>query len=492
MKILNVKINQFRGLKNVNIDINEMLNFIVSDNNVGKTRILEAINQFYVGKEDGDIEITYELSEVDKNNIIEAIKEIDEINDNYLTIHYINKKYMYDNIDMKKAISNNLMGDIIYIPAVSSHENEIDISKTTTSISKTISKFLAKNESLEKKLEKLNNDLKEYIHELKTSSQVNFKKLNEKIMFSNIHIEISNKNFENSQILKNNLELKAIEDGEEKSISQLGTGVQRNIVNSILKSGIDDDNFSIVLYDEPETFLNVKLQRSLMKEINKNKQNTQYVIATHSPDIIYRNEKIFSSIIKLKKIEENNVEVYQYDEEKYKKLIFETNSILKDIDESYKYILSEKINETILAWWDRNRVNALFEDKILLVEGPTEEIFIDLVCKESNIVYISTAGGKFSIPYLNILFNMVFGVEIICIFDKDNEKNVNHMVINRYISENIKKNLCFYQEFENELDYTIEQERRKPQIFLEKYFNNQIDKQKIENLKNKIIEIYNR
>ena len=87
---------------------------------------------------------------------------------------------------------------------------------------------------------------------------------------------------------------------------------------------------------------------------------------------------------------------------------------------------------------------------------------------------------------------MVFGVEIICIFDKDNEKNVNHMVINRYISENIKKNLCFYQEFENELDYTIEQERRKPQIFLEKYFNNQIDKQKIENLKNKIIEIYNR
>ena len=72
MKILNVKINQFRGLKNVNIDINEMLNFIVSDNNVGKTRLLEAINQFYVGKEDGDIEITYELSEVDKNNITQV------------------------------------------------------------------------------------------------------------------------------------------------------------------------------------------------------------------------------------------------------------------------------------------------------------------------------------------------------------------------------------------------------------------------------------
>ena len=50
MKITNIKINNFRGVKNVSIDIYEMLNFIVSDNNVGKTRILEAINQFYIVK----------------------------------------------------------------------------------------------------------------------------------------------------------------------------------------------------------------------------------------------------------------------------------------------------------------------------------------------------------------------------------------------------------------------------------------------------------
>lgn len=301
IKIFSIKINSFRDIKDATININEMVNFIVSDNNVGKTRVLEAINQFYIGKEEADIEITYLLNNTDKQEVSEKVNEIEKINEDLFTIHYINKKYMYNhNIDMKKAIASNMFGEIIYIPAVSNHENEIDISKTTTNISKTISKLLAKNESLDERLDKLNQDLKEYIKELKTASQYNFQKLNNDIVFSDVHIEISNKSFETAQILKNNLELKAIENGEEKAISQLGTGVQRNIVNSILKSGIDNKKFTVILYDEPETFLNVKLQRALMEEINKNKINTQYIISTHYPDIIYRNEKNFLKYNKAK------------------------------------------------------------------------------------------------------------------------------------------------------------------------------------------------
>lgn len=150
MKITNIKINDFRGIKNVSTDIYEMLNFIVSDNNVGKTRILEAINQFYIGKEEADIEITYSLTDNDKEQIIESIDEIDNIIKDSFIVHYINKKYIYNNIDMKKAISNNLFGEIIYILAISNHENEVYISKTTTNISKAISKLLAKKISKQK------------------------------------------------------------------------------------------------------------------------------------------------------------------------------------------------------------------------------------------------------------------------------------------------------------------------------------------------------
>jgi len=492
MKITNIKINKFRGIENVSIDIHEMLNFIVSDNNVGKTRILEAINQFYVGKEEADIEITYFLDNTDKDKIVETVNEIDSIIDDTIVIHYNNKKYYYnDNIDMKKAISSSIFGEVIYIPAVSNHENEIDISKTTTNISKAISKLLAKNDNLDKKLEKLNEDLNSYVDELKNSSEANFEKLNRDIMFSNIKIELSNKKFETSQILKNNMELKAIENGEEKAISQLGTGVQRNIVNSILKYGIDNEKYTIVLYDEPETFLNVKLQRTLINEINKNKKNTQYIISTHSPDIIYRSKNIFMSIIKLKKVDDNNVQIFQYNDEQYKEYIEKANLELKSKNKDYQYILRKDINKSILAWWDRNRVNALFEDKILIIEGATEEIFIDLVCDDRNIVYISSVGGKFSIPYLYILFNKIFGIEIICVCDKDNENNENHRVINEYISENINKSLFFDNEFEDELNYKIDDNRRKPQIFLEKYFDENISEQDLENMNRKIISLYN-
>lgn len=39
MKIFSIKINSFRDIKDATININEMVNFIVSDNNVGKTRV---------------------------------------------------------------------------------------------------------------------------------------------------------------------------------------------------------------------------------------------------------------------------------------------------------------------------------------------------------------------------------------------------------------------------------------------------------------------
>jgi|GEM_PF-4281842 len=212
------------------------------------------------------------------------------------------------------------------------------------------------------------------------------------------------------------------------------------------------------------------------------------MLSTHSPDIIYRSDKIFSSIIKLKRTEKDNIKVYQYTDKEYRKEIGATNELLQNIDKNYEYILKENINETILAWWDINRINALFEDKILLIEGPTEEIFIDLICKDNSIVYISMVGGKFSIPYLTVLFNKIFGIEVICVCDKDDEKNLNHKVINEYIT----KNIFLSKEFEDELNYKVDNSRRKPQILLEKYFNNEIAQENIQELKDKIINIYNK
>ena len=488
MKLEKIFIGNFRGIKNVEICFNEMVEFLVSNNNVGKTRILECINQFYHCTEYMSVRFTYKITKEDENEIKNNIKELKQENlDELFEVTLENKEYLYKNIKVKKLIDSKVLGDIIYIPAVSDHNNETDISKTSTSLSKMISKVLTKNESLTQQLKDLNQKLSEYIELIKNESKENLEKLDKEVLFDNIRLESVDKKFDNSQILKNNLQLKVLEDKNEKSINELGTGVQRSIVNSILKYGLDSEKYVLMLYDEPETFLNVGLQRNLMQDINNNKGNTQYIIATHSPDIIYRNEKIFSSIVKLNKLEDNII-VKQFNEDKYVELINKTNNELKSIDKDYIYLLKTNINETILAWWDRNRINALFENRILIVEGPTEEIFIDMVCKEKYIPYIS-AIGKFLIPYFKILFQDIFGIEICCIYDKDNTSNIDHKVQNEYIQKNIESSFMLETEFETFLGYSATE--RKPQTFLHKYFNNEIEIDKLEKLKEKIYGFFN-
>lgn len=487
MKLEKIKINKFRGIENVDISFNEMVNFIVSNNNIGKTRILECINQFYsTSKENIDLDFIYKLKEEDKEIIKSCLKIENEVLDDEIIISLKNKKYSYKKYDAKKLIEDKILGEVIYIPAVSDHNNITDISKTSTDISKMVARILEKNTEAERKLEQLNKDLKEYIKLLQEESKSTITKMNSDILFGNIELSLENREFENSQIIKNNIQLIAKEDGDDKDISNLGTGVQRSIVNSIISSGLDSEKYTILLYDEPETFLNINLQRKLMQEINKNKQNTQYIIATHSPDIIYRNESIFSSIIKLRKSEKNNIKVCQFNNEKYIELIKTTN-----LELCTELKLVENIKESILAWWDRNRVNALFEDKVLIIEGPTEEVFIDMICTEMNIPYITAVSGKFSIPYFKILFEDIFEIKIMVMYDKDDISQPNHNVINNYIANNIENNLMLDKDLETCLGYKTEEKRRKPQEFLEKYFNNEIDKEKIKQLKEKVYNLYN-
>ena len=162
-----------------------------------------------------------------------------------------------------------------------------------------------------------------------------------------------------------------------------------------------------------------------------------------------------------------------------------------NIELNPKVQLVENINESVLAWWDRNRVNALFEDKVIIIEGPTEEIFMDMICIEKNIPYITTASGKFSIPYFKILFEDIFDIKTAVIYDKDDISDPRHNTINEYIVNNIKDYLTLDKDFENYLGYKTIDKHRKPQEFLEKFFNKEIETNKILQLKQAIYNLYN-
>ena len=69
MQLKKVKIKDYSGLTDIEVFIQNSLMYIVSDNNVGKTRILKAIDNFFNGKDNANLEITYEFTQ-------EEIKEL--------------------------------------------------------------------------------------------------------------------------------------------------------------------------------------------------------------------------------------------------------------------------------------------------------------------------------------------------------------------------------------------------------------------------------
>lgn len=486
MKLRKIIIHNFKGIKEIELNVINNILYLVSNNNVGKTRILKSIDNFYNGKESAETEMTFEFSDSDlchlSNNYELKFNEVE-------TFKQKDKKIFVNDIDITSNIRDNfILGKCFYIPTIVDIQNEQDLSKTKNQLSTVIINLISDNSDLQKSLDKLNDYYNDYVSRIKNYSKYLFNDINKSILFDDMHVDIDGKQIKDNQLIKNNLSLIYKIGENEVNLEDLGTGVQANIINSIL-TNFPKNQYTIILYDEPESFLNSTAQKKLITNIEFNIDNSLYIIATHSPFLIKRSKNTFKSIIRLKNIEERVV-LYQYSEEIYRNLIRKANCELrKDISDS-KYFLNEDIYKTILTWWETDRINALFEDKIFLVEGPSEIVFFDMCCGNEGYLAIN-AIGKFKMPYFKILLSDILGIDIICIFDKDDETKEYQRGFNNWIKNNFNKYIEFDKDFENELGYIIkkEDERRKPEIFMEKYLNNEIDEQ-ILSMKARIDEIY--
>ena len=78
MKIEKIKVENFRSLKNFEIDLEETMSLIVGKNNTGKTSVIEILNKF-INKsgsiESDDFNIDY-VKELEKNIIDESYEFI--------------------------------------------------------------------------------------------------------------------------------------------------------------------------------------------------------------------------------------------------------------------------------------------------------------------------------------------------------------------------------------------------------------------------------
>ncbi len=465
MKLRGIKLLNYRNLSNIKIIFSDDLNYIVGENNIGKTNLLYAINRVFAGKnfEANDfrdstkaIEIVIRLK---LNDIEKGI--FDDLTDPENT-DYINVKVVQESPDEYLKYSHYETGEsilpadirrllLINYDSLRNPKNELDFSKTKgagTFLNYIVKKFIENqeegttylNKGAIKRLEKYADSI---LKNIEAFNRFNIQPLAEQ---------------NNQEMLTRIMVLK---DANNVSVSEIGYGVQYNmlIVLSILEKIIsyakkikdyDRKLQTLLIFDEPEIHLHPYLQRTLMKDILKiasgqdeefnsilnqlfgiDEFSGQILIATHSPNIISDDYK---KLIRM------------YSEQGNTNVVNAKNLSLDSRERKHLLMQFEYLKE------------AIFARGVIIVEGESEygsfKLFGDTLgidFDREGIALIKASGAESIIPLMEL-------------FDKLKIANVGVMDKDKKLERNIpdRDNLIFTSQlcFDSEIVYRLIKKNR--------------------------------
>lgn len=170
------------------------------------------------------------------------------------------------------------------------------------------------------------------------------------------------------------------------------------LYTSITENEQENGNHKIYIYliEEPENHLHESMQLYLSDQIFNNMKFSYFFLTTHSPSMLFE-------------MDDNTNLVRLYSKDKV-----ECNTFLYSVPNEYKDLKKEL---------NRNLANALFYEKVLLVEGPSEELLFKKVIENINVQYqingkyiLQTNGIKFR-PYIKVL--ECLGIQYVVRTDND-------------------------------------------------------------------------
>lgn len=430
MEIIYIKFENYRNLGGLEVEINKDVNFIVGENNIGKSNFQNGIIKVLSGKsfskndfedENVPLKITFKLHlSIDEIGIFDdLVNPEDSETINIVALQESPDDYIrYYHLESEEHIQANIIKriNVISYDSLRNPKNEIDFTKSKGAgafLNFLVKHYVSRNES----------------HGLLKSSEVRRIECYLKNALTNLtpfdrfsitpHVEA-----DEVEILSRVLFLK---DDNNINIPDNGYGVQFNllimlsllekIIDFSKKKKSDDDDFSaLLIFDEPEIHLHPYLQRAIMKDIinlanGKDEQfnsilreyfdienfSAQIIITTHSPNIICDD---YEKIIRMFK--QNN----------YTKAVSGNGLSLTTSERKQILMQFEYIKE------------AVFSKSAIVVEGDSEYGSFPLFANTLGIdfdkkgIALIKAGGAESVCPIICLFNKL-GIKAVGVIDND-------------------------------------------------------------------------
>ncbi len=221
------------------------------------------------------------------------------------------------------------------------------------------------------------------------SSLSGIKRFEEKIepeykKFRNENVSVSVKSEIAVKGLYSNIVPYIKQDGDDSLYPTSGEGRKKLLAYSIfylLSEEVEEKKINLFLIEEPENHLHRSMQIALSRILFVDSKYKYLFMSTHSPYVLAEMDQV------------NLVRIYNED---------------KIESESALYIVPDKFKNQ-RKMLNRGLVEAIFADKVLLVEGPSESVLFGKVLSEINPyyeadgVYILPVGGFGFEPYFLIL-----------------------------------------------------------------------------------------
>ena len=329
MKIKNLHIKEFKGLRDISINFeknDEPLDLVVlaGSNGSGKTRVLESILKYFqdnLNYKQNNIEVGIFYEEKEKN----CISNVRDFFYRLESFSYCetNDPLREKHIEIKNKL--DILPKVIYVPTEINFQ-KMNVASTTlvqeykfinvvnTNLIKDIPSYIATkmiSAMLKNKNEKVGDVQKKVFNEI-----------NE--IFENLSIDVKVEDISQDG---RNITLFTNSSGDEFDINELSSGEKQLFLRTLAIKMLNPEN-SIILIDEPELSLHPKWQQKIVDVYRKIGENNQIIIATHSPHILGSVRK--ENIMLLDKDDEGQI-VVRTGDELYDSYGQPTERILEDI-----------------------------------------------------------------------------------------------------------------------------------------------------------------